>query len=174
MIDSRISGGIGGAGQGAAIGMTIGGPVGAGIGAVAGGLFGALSGGGESDARKLAEEQAALIRKTGLENQRRAELEMEQVLGGAKAAIAASNILFTGSSKSYYNELAGQLRADISWNREQALIQERVAKRGGQVAASQIQRSGLSSMIGGLGAAGASGAFGSWSKQGGYTPPWGK
>jgi len=154
--------------------MTIGGPVGAGIGAVAGGLFGALSGGGESDAKKLAEEQARLIRKTGIENQRRAELEMEQVLGGAKAAIAASNILFTGSSKSYYNELAGQMRADISWNREQAMIEERVAKRGGQVAASQIQRSGLSSMVTGLGSAAGSGALGSWTKAGGYTPPWGK
>ena len=153
MIDSRASGGLGGAAQGAAIGSKILPGWGTAIGAVAGGLLGAFSGGGESDAKKLAEEQARLIRKTGLENQRRAELEMEQVLGRTRAAIGASNLQFTGSSKSYYNELESQLRADISWEREQAMIEERIAKRGGQIAARQIQRSSFAGMIGGFSSA---------------------
>jgi hypothetical protein len=152
--------------------MQIGGPWGAAAGAVIGGVLGGLGGGAEEDAERLARQQAELIRKTALENQRRAELEMEQVLGGTRAAIAANNMLFTGSNKRYANQLETQFRADIAWDREQSRLEELVVKKGGAMAASQIRASGVASMVAGLGSAAQTGVFGSYSKQGGYTPPW--
>lgn len=174
MLDSRVSGTIGGAGQGAATGMTIGGPVGAGIGAVIGGVMGGLGGGGEKKAKRLAEHQAKIIRRTAEENERRATLEMEQVLGGTKAAIAANNILFTGSARNYHQQLESQLNVDIEWEATKARMEEKLALMGGQAAASQIQASGITSMVKGLGSAASAGAFGSYSKAGGYQSPWSK
>jgi hypothetical protein len=174
MLDTRISGALGGAASGAGTGMMLGGPVGAAVGAIAGGLFGGLGGGAEKDAMRLAREQARLIRATASENQRRATLEMEQVLGGTKAAIAASNILFTGSSRQYYNNMASQYQSDIQWDLAQARMEESIVMKGGQMTAKQIRASGVASMVSGIGAGASAGVFGSYSKSGGYKPPWSK
>lgn len=151
-IDSRTSGALGGAAQGAATGFKLSGgnPIGAAVGAIAGGLLGSLSGGSEAAAKRLARTQMELIRKTALENQRRATLEMEQILGQGRATVAAGNLLNTGSSRRYLNQLQSQYLKDIAWERERSRMEELVVKRGGSMTANQIRASGVASMIGGF------------------------
>lgn len=166
MIDSRTSGAIGGAAQGASMGSAFG-PWGAVIGGVAGGLFGALGGGGEDDAKELAEERARLIQMTARENERRALLQLGGILGEAKAATYASNLQDSGSSKRYRTELESRFRQEMAWDRQKARIDAKMARKGGQVAADQIQYSSISSMIGGAGSLVGSGAFSGFGGGGG-------
>jgi hypothetical protein len=170
-VSTKASGAIGGAGQGAAIGFQMGGPYGAAVGAVIGGVGGLLSGGAEDDAQKIAEKQIKVLRATTKENLRRARLEMAAGLGATEAGIAASNILNTGSSDRYMRHQEAQYRADMSWETNKARMEEELLKQGGQIAASQIQSQGLSSMMGGLTSAAQSGALGTY-KDGAYKPPW--
>lgn len=158
-MDSRASGGIGGAAQGAAIGTQIAPGWGTAIGAVAGGVLGILGGGGEDEAEKLAKQQADWHLAEGRENQRRGRLEMAQVLGRAEAAIGASNILMTGSSKRYTGQLESQLRADLSWEDTRYKMEAEFMRQGGQAAGDQIKRSSMGGMIQGLGMAASSGVF---------------
>ncbi|PLW82234.1 hypothetical protein CWI75_10675 [Kineobactrum sediminis] len=151
-LNTQTSGALGGAAQGAATGFKLSGgnPIGAAVGALAGGLLGGLTGGSDKKAKRLAGLQADLIRRTAQENQRRAELEMGQVLGYGRAAIAAGNLLETGSSRNYMNQLRSQFQQDIEWERVKAQMEEKAARMGGQITAGQIQARGLSSMIGGF------------------------
>ncbi len=160
-IDSRTSGAIGGAAQGAAYGSAFG-AVGTAIGGIAGGLAGLLGGGGESEARKLARMQVKMIRLEAAEQERRRLREMSRQLGHTRAAIAASNVLQTGSAARYTNEMEAEYRRQLAYDRYAARQQERMARKGADVASSQIQAAGIGTMIQGFGSLGAAGARQGW------------
>ena len=173
MADSRITSAVGGAGQGATIGAKIGGPWGAAIGGILGGVGGFLSGGGEDDAKKLAKMQADIIMRTSAENQRVMRRQMERDVGFSRAAVAASNILETGSSARFIKGMEDEWRRNMAWERGKARTEARMARKGGQIAASKIEAAGLSAAIGGIGAAAGAGLFGSYTKDGYKWDPWG-
>lgn len=153
MQQSQITSGIGGAAQGAAIGSSFG-PVGAAVGGVLGGLAGFLGGGGEDDAKELARDRARMIALQGEQNARQMQLQRGQAVGLGRAAIGASNIQFSGSSKRYLRALDNEFSKQIAWQRTKTKMEERQALKGGDVAASQIQSMGISSMLSGLGTLG--------------------
>ena len=171
-MDSRASGALGGAAQGAAQGAMIGGPWGAVIGAGIGGLAGLMGGGGEDEAKKLAERQVKLLKSQAREQKRRDVAEMQRASGTARAAIAASGLMETGSSARYKNELETEYRRQIAYNDDVTRQRERLIKQGGDMAADQIQSAGISNMIGGFGSAlGAAAGAGMFSKSGGGLEP---
>jgi hypothetical protein len=167
---SQYTGALGGAGRGAAAGSAFG-PIGIGIGALAGGIGGFLSGGGEDEAQQLAEDQARLIEQTAAENRRRSVLQMNTALGYTKAAIYASNIQNTGSSKKYYGAMESQFRKDMAWDTQKARIDAQLVRDGGSAVADRIKSSGVVSAIGGFSEAAGSGAFGTYTSKGGYKSP---
>ena len=151
-LDSRYSGAIGGAARGASIGSAFG-PWGTAIGGAAGGVLGGLLGGGEDDAKELAKKQEEFIQQAYRENRRRAEMEMFQTLGTARAAVGGSNIQFSGSPQRYTQALESEYRRQMAWDQQKARIDQEMVRLGGQMAADQIRYSGLQGMIGGLGSA---------------------
>ena len=141
-----------GAGSGAASGAASGamagaafGPYGVAIGAVVGGIAGALggslTGGAADDAEKLAEMQAEF---TMVENERNIEVMKDAAdfqLGSAKAAVAGSDILLSGSSRLYINDMNSKLTAYRVWQDYAARMNARMQLKGGQAAADSIMSS---------------------------------
>lgn len=153
MEQSQFTSAIGGASQGAAIGSTFGAP-GAVVGGIVGGLAGFLGGGGEDEAKELARDRARMIALQGEQNARQMQLQRGQAVGAGRAAIGASNVQFSGSSRSYLRALDNEFSKQISWQRTKTKMEERQALKGGDVAAGQIQSMGISSMLSGLGSVG--------------------
>jgi hypothetical protein len=167
MEQSRVTGALGGAGQGAAAGAAFG-PYGAAIGAGLGAIGGLLGGGGEDKAKELAEEQAALMMRYEAENQRRLGLELRKLIGGNKAASYASNLIQSGSTKTFQDVQQSTFRNDMAWQAYTAKKSAEAVVEGGREAASSIKRAGIGSMISGFTAA--AGAFGPSFKSGLGTP----
>lgn len=160
---SQLTGAIGGAGSGAATGFMVGGPAGAVVGGVIGAVGGFLGGGGEDEAKELAKDQARQIRRAARENRRRRMNELRIQSGTMIAQTAASNVTGGGSMDRYRSAVEAEYRRQIDWDWSDAMRQAKLAERGGQVAAKQIQSAGIGQMISGLteaaGTAYASGAF---------------
>lgn len=171
MISSQTSGAIGGAAQVATIGSAFG-PWGTGIGAVLGGVAGSLFGGGEDEAKRLARLQARNIKLTSRENLRRMRREMTFGVGQSRAAIGGSNIQFSGSANRYLKEYETESLRQMGFESQRARMEAEAATYGGELAADNIQRSGIASMLTGLGSAANAGVFGTYSKSTGYQPPW--
>lgn len=152
---SQITGALGGAAQGAATGFQVGGVYGAVIGGVIGGAVGFFSGGGEDEAKEIAEQNAKYILDTQKENERRATLEHERIMGTARAAVYASNLQPTGGSMDYITAMGAEFRREMRWDRRRAHIEAKMALKGGQVVANRIERAGFTSMVRGIGDAAA-------------------
>ena len=168
MIDSRITGGLGGAGQGAATGAMVGGVPGAIIGGIAGGIGGILSGGGEDDAKKAAENQAYLIELQAREVERKKKLQMGMVVGETKARTYASNLQDTGSTRKYRNMMESEYRRELAYDRMITKKTAEYALEAGDNAADTISRAGIGSAVQGIGSFGAAyagGAFGGFGSQ---------
>lgn len=148
---SQLTGAIGGAGQGAAIGAQFGG-YGAAVGGVIGAVGGFLGGGGEDEAKELAKDQARQMRRAARENRRRRMNELRIQSGTMRAQTAASNVTGGGSMDRYRSAVEAEYRRQIDWDWSDAMRQAKLAERGGQVAAQQIQTAGIGQMIGGIGA----------------------
>ena len=88
---------------------------------VATSVFGGMS--AKSAAKKAARQQATLTFAQRQEEMRRQKLENEQVLGTARAAVGASNILNKGSTRRYITGI------DMKQMRELA-YQEKAAQMG--------------------------------------------
>ena len=161
MEQSRITGGLGGAGQGAAIGTQISPGFGTAVGAAIGGVAGFLGGGGEDDAERLAEEQAKLITQAGEFNRQQSLKETNQVLGATTAQVAANNLLMSGSSKRFRQAQEDEYRKMMSWEHFRAKKEAEHVREGGAAAAGAIRAGGISSMLQGFGAAAS--AFGPFS-----------
>jgi hypothetical protein len=165
---SQWTGAAGGAGQGATIGSAFGAP-GAVAGAIVGGIGGFLGGGGEDEAEKLAEEQAYMILRVAKENERSQRMEMQRTLGETKARTYASNLLDTGSSRQYRNELESEATRNIRFNADMAETAAQQALKGGEFAADTIKRDGVQNAIRGLTSVGSSVAGGAFKKPGAPT-----
>jgi len=162
MINSQVTGGLSGAASGATTGVMVGGPWGAVIGGVIGGIGGILSGGGEDDAKKAAEQQAQMIEMQAREEQRRKQMQINNVVGLTKATTYASNIQDTGSAKQYRNAMESEYRRELAYDRMVTKKQVEFTLEGGQAAADSISRAGVGSMFesfGQFGAAYVGGAF---------------
>lgn len=146
-------GAVSGVASGAASGAMVAGPWGAVIGGVVGGISGALTGGAADDAEALAKIQAKFKKTETTENLRRMKLEAEHTLGTARAAVAASNLQMTGTSKKFVTVLEGQMAADRAWLKESSRIQERMIRKGGEAASSGIMTNLFASQIRQLGSA---------------------
>lgn len=158
MEQSKITGAVGGAAQGASIGASFG-PVGAVVGGVLGGIGGFLGGGGEDKAKKIAEKNAKIIERTRAFNRRQEQFQLEHDMGQIKANIYGSNILYSGSSKSYATQYQSRFKEQMKWSDAKAYLDADLAREGGQVAADQISRAGVTSMVQGLGSLAGSGLF---------------
>jgi hypothetical protein len=131
-------------------------------------------GGGEDDAERLAEEQQKQIWFAFRENKRRMMQDMGMALGASKAAVGASNLQMSGSSKRYMDALRNDYTEVMAWDKQEARMNAQMAKLGGKAAVNQIQNAGIRGAISGVAQAGRSGAFGTYSKDGGYKAPWSK
>lgn len=158
---SQITGAVGGAAQGAQIG-SVAGPYGAVIGGVIGAVGGFLSGGGEEEARELAEAQAREIRIAARENRRRQMRELRMVSGENLAREYASGLQPGGSMTTHRREVEAEMRRQIDWDFSASERQAQQALKGGNLAASQISRAGVGSMVQGVGSLGAAYAGGSF------------
>ena len=161
-MDTRLSGGIGGAAQGASVGFSVGGGVGAVIGGVAGGLAGVFGGGAEDEIQAMIDAQLDALRAQTKEQVRQQRFEMKQTLGQATAAIGASGVQFDGTSTLYRDKIEQEYRRTMSWTNYAARLQEEVIKTGGQMAQDQIQRGGMGQLIQGVTSLGMVGAKAGW------------
>ena len=163
-MSNQTKGGLTGAASGAAQGAMVGGAWGAVVGGVLGGLSGMMSGGAADDAERLAEMQAEFTEMETRENLRRMRLQAAQQVGQATAAVGASNLQMTGSSRRYVDEVRAQWNADQAWTAESGRIQARMQRRGGSAAASGVMTNLYASAASGLLSAGAS-----YAKGGGFS-----
>jgi hypothetical protein len=103
---------------------------------------------GKDAAEKAGEMQADMIERTAQENKRRRELDLQHDLGSITAAVAASNIQMTGSSKRYKSGYQQQYRQEMAWETAKANMDARMAIKTGQMAGDTALYSGLSSAVG--------------------------
>lgn len=145
-----IYGGVGGAARGASAGSAFGVP-GAVVGGVLGGLAGAFGGGdAEERAEELAEEQKEQIRRTLVENRRRAMRDLANLRGTNVAATAASNLVGGGSSGRFARAQEAEFMRQLDWDRLKAFSDMQVVTLGGQAAVDQIRSAKISDAIGGI------------------------
>ena len=121
-MSNAARGGLTGAATGAAQGAMVGGPVGAVIGGVLGGISGIMSGSAADDAKKIGRMNKQLIDMQTDENVRRQKMQMEMEVGTAVAQVAQSDLLFTGSSKRYVNELKSQWMQDVAMTQREGYL----------------------------------------------------
>jgi len=155
---SRVTGAIGSGLSGAAAGSAFG-PVGTVIGGALGVITGALAGGGEDDAVRLAEEQSKLIEFEGEQNLRRMEYAKKAAVGMSKGLVAASNLQYEYSPVSYVNKLESTYVSDMAFERGAMVQRMKMARLGGEAAASTIKAAGINTLL--QGATAAVGTFGS-------------
>jgi hypothetical protein len=144
-----------GASTGAASGFMVGGAWGAVIGGALGGLSGLMSGGAADKAEELAEMQAKFKERETQENLRRMQKVAAMELGGARAAIGASNVQFSGSSSRYVGAMQNQQQQDQSWYKIKSGIEQRMILKGGQTASSGIMTDMYANQISQLGSSAA-------------------
>lgn len=163
MASNKTKGFASGAATGAASGSMILPGWGTLIGGVLGGISGLMSGGAADDAQKMAEMQVKYSKLETAENLRRMRLEAEQVLGYAEASVFASDLLLTGSSKSYIGAMESEFISQQAWLKESARIQQRMFEKGGSAASGSIMSSMYAQQLTQLGTSAASyfgGGFG--------------
>lgn len=100
---------------------------------------------GKKAAEKAGERQANIIEQTAAENRRRRELDLQNQLGGITAAIGASNIQMSGSSKKYKNVFESSYRSEMAWDKQKARLEARAARKGGASAGQAAMFTGISS-----------------------------
>jgi hypothetical protein len=162
-MSNQTRGAATGVATGAASGFMVGGPIGAVVGGVLGGISGALSGGAADDAEDLADMQAKFTRMETAENVRRMKETAEAQVGEAEAIVGASNLVMSGSSKNYINELRSQWSEDINWKRRSGWMTARMQREGGQVASEGIMNNLYAQQIATVGTAAVS-AYGGGSE----------
>ena len=100
---------------------------------VLGGIAGSSA---QKKAKRAAKKQAELTYRTRMEELRRRADEQEGILGYNRAAIGASNILFSGSAQRAYEDTETQFARERFWMRDAAKL-ERAAIRDGAPGAAQ-------------------------------------
>lgn len=124
--------------------------VGVGVGiAVVGGIT-SIAGGisGKKAAEEAGKRQAAIVRATSLENQRRRKLDLAQQVGGITALVGASNLMMSGSSEQYRSAFESNINTEMRWDAQKARMDARFAEKTGQAAGQAAMFSGVSSAIG--------------------------
>ena len=137
--------------------------------AIAGvGLASSLLGGASAKkkAKKAGQAQADQIMATHKENRRRREFMQGQELGLASAASGASNLMQTGSTKQYQDQLALEYKKELQWMDKAAKLAARAAKRGASQAGDLYMQQGFQSAIGYAGQYASSSEFQNWWNQG--------
>jgi hypothetical protein len=109
-------------------------------------IFGGIS--GKKAAKEAGKATAANILATEEENQRRRKLDLEQKVGGIRAAVYASNLQMGGSSKKYKNVYESNYRREMAWDQQKARMDAETAKKGGQLAGDSALYSGVGSAFG--------------------------
>lgn len=84
-----------------------------------------------SRARGAARTQANLTFEQRQEEIRRARLEQAQTIGYNRAAIGASNILFSGSSQRVLQNMQSEFARDIAWRNRSAELERNSIIKGG-------------------------------------------
>lgn len=133
--------------------------------AIAGvGLASSLFGGKRASekARAAGKAQADLIIETNKENRRRREFMQMQTLGVAQAASGASNILQSGSTKLYQDQLAAEYQKELQWMDKAAKLAARAARRGASQAGDLYMQQGFQSALGYAGQYASSSEFQNW------------
>jgi hypothetical protein len=120
------------------------------VGIAAVGAVTSIAGGisGKKAAEEAGKKQAKIIRQTGAENQRRMELNLDEQVGGIRAAIGASNLQLSGSSAKYKNVFESNLRSEMAWDKQKTRLEARMAEKTGQLAGSSAMYAGASSAVG--------------------------
>lgn len=123
------------------------------VGIAAVGAVSSIMGGisGKKAAKSAGKMQAKVILAIAAENARRRELDLVQQLGGITAAVAASNLQMSGSSKRYRNAFEANYRGEMAWDKQKARLDARTAKKGGQLVGQGAMYQGLSGAIGFVG-----------------------
>lgn len=133
--------------------------------AIAGvGMAASLFGGQRASekARAAGKAQADLIIETNKENRRRREFMQTQTLGVAQAASGASNILQSGSTKLYQDQLAAEYQKELQWMDKAAKLAARAARRGASQAGDLYMQQGFQSALGYAGQYASSSEFQNW------------
>ena len=141
MASNKSKGFATGAATGAASGAMVGGVWGAAVGGIIGGISGLMSGGAADKAEKLAAMQIKYSKLETAENLRLMRMQAEQSIGYAEASVFASDLLLTGSSKSYITAMESNFISQQAWMKESARLQQRMMSKGGSAAASGIMKS---------------------------------
>lgn len=81
-------------------------------------------------AREAARAQANLTYQTRQEEMRRTRREADQVVGFNRAAIGASNLLFSGSSRNVLRDVQDEFNRDLDWRRRAAEKEKRAIAMG--------------------------------------------
>ena len=120
------------------------------VGISAVGAISSIAGGisGKKAAEKAGKFQAKIIEQTAAENRRRRELDLQHQLGGVTAAVAASNLQMTGSSRRYRNVFESNYRAEMAWDKQKAMLDARAAKKGGAAVGKAAMFAGVTGSIG--------------------------
>ena len=111
-----------------------------------GGIMGAAA------AKKAGKAQSKIIKATEAENQRRRMLDLNQQLGGITAAVAASNLLMSGSAAQYRGAYEANTKLEMGWDAQKARMDAKFARMTGAAAGQTAMYSGVSSAIGFAGA----------------------
>ena len=119
------------------------------VGVAAVGMVSSIAGGisGKKAAEKAGEMQAMVIEQTAAENERRRKLDLAQQLGGITAAVSASNLQMSGSSKRYKAAYESNYRAEMAWDKQKSRIDARTAIKGGGAAGQSAMYSGIGSAL---------------------------
>ena len=97
---------------------------------------------------RLLEAQLSVFDVDAKYNKEQMFLEKELRLGESKAAIGASNILFSGSAKGFHSELQNVLNKEIAHQRMSDDLQRKVIKLGGEAQVKATKQAGISSLLG--------------------------
>lgn len=145
-----------GAAQGASMGAMLG-PVGA----VAGGIMGGLAGrSAKKKAKKMMKANLKLHDLNTRDNLKQMQREADQVMGEGRGKVYASNVMMSGSSKSYLAGLETELMGAMSSFKQRAAAERKAIKLGGKSAQGAASTMGFQSLLGGL----ATGAQMIWGK----------
>lgn len=69
-------------------------------------------------------------------------------MGGIVAAVSASNLQMSGSSKRYKNAFESEYRQSMAWDKQKSRIEARMAEKTGQLAGQSAMYSGIGSATG--------------------------
>jgi type II secretory pathway pseudopilin PulG len=100
-------------------------------------------------ARRLAREQAKNTYLTRMEEIRREKINQGQVLGANRAAVGASNLMFSGTPQRVLDRVKTDFAQDIAWRELSAIMERKVGRAAAPGAAENF-----STIAAGLGSIG--------------------